>query len=284
MVKKLQEMFTVIIRDYHKDLAQHIRDMVPTSDIIPFETVLKRFMQAMIDLSINQQSVHYLNSTKMEFEKLYTDFEEILLKEAQGFVKHALEIGFKTKNLKRVYKIFGEYSTTVKSILPKKSQKDFEKEKTNIIIKFIRFILTTRMSAFAKADFSKIEKKWCPGLEHEMKSQFEAPNSVFMNHFNKVVDEKFDRVKFQKYWFMSLGTDTSLLIKFYDDSLLYLDNLLKAWSKMDGRINTCKQKIGVLMPKNSEEMASLSLTNSNTNIINDLIEKESESKCSSEPC
>lgn len=56
-------------------------------------------------------------------------------------MKTALEVGYKAKNLKLVYSIFEDYSTTVKSFLPPKSQKQFEKSKTEVVIKFIRFIL-----------------------------------------------------------------------------------------------------------------------------------------------
>lgn len=141
MVQDLLSMFKVSIKDYHKDLIQHIRDKTPLSDIIPFETVLKRFIQAIIDMSINEKSVHFMNSTDIEFDTLYNKFESVLTKECGSFIKTALEVGYKAKHLKVVYSTFEEYSTTIKSLLPAKSQKEFEKRKTEIIIKFIRFII-----------------------------------------------------------------------------------------------------------------------------------------------
>lgn len=272
-------MFVVSIKDYHKDLIQHIRDRTPLCDMIPFETVMKRFVQAIMDISINEKSVHYLNSTDIELDTLYTKFEVHLLKECSSFVKNALEIGFKTKNLKIVYKTFNEYSTTIKSILPARSQKEFEKAKTNIVIKFIRFILTTRMKSFEKFDYSKIEKSWSPAQEDSMKAQFSSQNSVFLKHFFKVVGEKYDQEKFQRYWFMTLGKDTSLLIKFYDDSLLIFDRLLKAYSARDTKIRNYKQKAGIMLPKDAEEMANLSLVKPYNNLFGKLVIRQfSEAK------
>jgi len=221
-----------------------------------------------------------MNSTDIEFDGLWNRLENDLLKECAGFIKSALEVGFKTKNLKLVYKTFGEYSTTIKSLLPAKSQKEFEKTRTNIVIKFIRFILTTRMSNFKKLDYAKFEKKWTPGHEHQMKAAFEVQNSVFLKHFYKVVDEKYDREKFQKYWFMTMGKETGLLIKFYDDSLKSFDCLLKAYSKRDENIRSFKHKAGIKLPQNAQEMKNLSLTRTNSNKIYEILASEiSEAKC-----
>ena len=261
-------MFVVSIKEYHRDLIQHIRDKTPLCDMIPFETVLKRFVQAIMDLSINEKSVHYLNSTDIDFDTLYNNFEVHLIKECQDFTKNALEVGFKTKNLRIVYKTFNEYSTTIKSILPAKSQKEFEKTKTNIVIKFIRFILSTRMKSYAKFDIKKLEAKWTKAHDADMAKHFPGENSVFLKHFYKVIaEQKIDREKFMKYWFNSLGRDTGLLVKFYDDSLRIYDRVLKAFSARDTKIRTYKHKAGIYLPKTAEEMDALSLLKCEKHVI-----------------
>ena len=268
MSKDLLHMFMVSIKEYHRDLIQHIRDKTPLCDMIPFETVLKRFVQAIMDLSINEKSVHYLNSTDIEFDPLYNSFEVRLIKECQDFTKSALEVGFKTNNLRIVYKTFNEHSTTIKSILPAKSQKEFEKTKTNIVIKFIRFILSTRMEAFAKFDIKKLESKWTKAHDADMAKHFQGDNSVFLKHFYRVIAEhKMDREKFMKYWFNSLGRDTSLLAKFYDDSLRIYNRMLKAYSARDEKIRTYKHKAGIYLPETGEEMEALSLLKIEKHVI-----------------
>lgn len=177
-------------------------------------------------------------------------------------MKAALEVAYKAKNLKMAYILLEEYSTLIKSFLPHKSQKLFEKNKTEIVIKFIRFILCTRLKQFAQFDFSKIEAKWSPSFEKAMKHVFDTQDSVFIKHFQKVVHEKnFDVEKFQKYWTIMAGKDASLLRKFYDNSLLQLDRFQKALSAKDTKIRSCKLKMGIELPSNKEEIVLTSLFN-----------------------
>ena len=140
----------------------------------------------------------------------------MLLKDCGDFIKLAWEVGYKAKNLKSVYSIFENYSNTVKSFLPHKSQKNFEKYKAEIIIKFIRFIVWNRLKQFSSFDFKKIEAKWSANYDKALNHVFDSKDSVFVNHFFKVVDEKkFDRLKFQKYWIIMSGNDSELMKKFY---------------------------------------------------------------------
>lgn len=220
MQAHLEIMFKNSIKEYHQDLLQHIRDKTVLKDNIPMEAVLKKFFQALMDCSINEKSVHFINSTDIEFDKFYNSFADILLAETGNFVKTALEVGYKSKNLKVVYGTFEEYSTTVKSFLPSKTQKQFEKTKTEIVVKFIRYIICSRLKQFSTFDFSKIEKKWSPSWEGQLQQVFSVQDSVFMNQFFKVVDEKkFDRTKFKMYWVIMMGKDCDLITKFYDTTL-----------------------------------------------------------------
>lgn len=172
----------------------------------------------------------------------------------------ALEIGYKAKNLKLVQSIFDDYSNTIKSFLPYKSQKTFEKIKSETIIKFIRFILCNRLKSFANFDFKKIETKWSANYEKHLKHVFEGNDSVFTKHFFKVVDEKkFDKLKFQKYWIIMSGNDSNLMKKFYDTTLKNYDRFLKALSAKDTKIRTTKMKMNIELPSSSEDFKMLSL-------------------------
>lgn len=81
MVSNLKDAFKAVIRDHHKDLLQHIRDKSVLKDSTPMEAVLKKFFYALIDISINEKSVHFLNSTDIEFDTFYNMFEAFLIKE-----------------------------------------------------------------------------------------------------------------------------------------------------------------------------------------------------------
>jgi hypothetical protein len=159
-----------------------------------------------------------------------------------------------------VISVFEDYSNTIKSFLPPKSQKNFVKYKTEIIIKFIRFIVCNRLKQFASFDFKKIEAKWNASCDKALEHVFDSKDSVFINHFFKVVDEKkFDRVKFQKYWIIMSGNDGNLMKKFYDNTLMMYDRFLKALSVKDAKIKANKSKLNIDLPTSSEEMTMLSL-------------------------
>lgn len=262
MVTNLKDCLNTVLCDYHKDIIQHIRDKAVRKDTVPMSAVLKKFFQMLVDTSINEKSVHFINSTKVEFDSFYRAFEGIILKNCNSFIKAALEVGYKSKNLMLVYSIFEEYSLVIKSFLPHISQKTFEKSKTEIVIKFIRFILCTRLKQFPNFDFSKIESKWDPSHETTLNHVFGVQDSVFLKHFVKVVQEKnFDKLKFQKYWLIMTGQDSALLRKFYDNSLMYLDKFQKSLSAKDAKIIANKQKKGIELSTDPESATLTSLLN-----------------------
>lgn len=81
MVSNLKDAFKAVIRDHHKDLLQHIRDKSVLKDSTPMEAVLKKFFYAAIDISVNEKSVHFINSTDIDFDTFYNMFEAFLIKE-----------------------------------------------------------------------------------------------------------------------------------------------------------------------------------------------------------
>jgi hypothetical protein len=262
VVFDLKNALRTALSDYHKDILQYIRDNSVRKDSTAMGAVLKKFFLMLVDTSINEKSVHFISSTDIEFDKFYNSFERILIKDCGSFIKTALEVGYKEKRLKVVYSIFDEYSNTVKSFLPHKSQRMFEKAKSEIVIKFIRFILSTRLKQFASFDFKKLEGKWSPSYESAMKHVFEESDSVFLKDFYKGVDQKkFDRVQFQKYWLFFTGKDSIVMRRMYDSTLMTYHRLLKAFDAKNTKIRTHKLKQGIELPTSSEEMTLLSLLN-----------------------
>ena len=260
MLFNLKDCLKNVMSEYHQDIIQHIRDKSVRKETMAMEAVLKKFFITLVDTSINEKSVHFVNSTDVAFDKFYNKLETVLLKDCGDFIKLACEVGYKAKNLKLVCAIFEDYSSTVKSFLPHKSQKNFEKYKTEIIIKFIRFIVCNRLKQFASFDFKKIEAKWNASYDKALNHVFDTKDSVFVNHFFKVVDEKkLDREKFQKYWIIMSGNDANLMKKFYDSTLMNYDRLLKALSAKDIRIRAKKSKMNIELPVDAEEMSMLSL-------------------------
>ncbi len=180
LIFNLKDCFISVLKTYHQDCLAHLRDKQVKKETNGMEAVLKMFFQALIDSSINKNTVHFIGSSGVTYEKMYNTFETILLKDGSGFLKTALEIGYQSKNLKAVWSIFEEYSKIIKRFTPVKTQKQFEKSKTEMVVKFIRFILSKRLKQFKSFDFSKIEAKWNASYETAMIDAFSPSNSVFL--------------------------------------------------------------------------------------------------------
>lgn len=221
------------------------------------------FFQTIIDSSINQNTVHFIGSSDVTYEKIYNTFETLLLKHCSGFLKTALEMSYQSKNLKAVWSIFEEYSKIVRVFAPIKTQKQFEKSKTEMVVKFIRFILSKRLKQFKSFDFSKIEAKWNASYEGAMSHAFSSTNSVFLKTLAKgIKDMKYDEEKFQKYWLIMAGKDCDLLRKFYDNTLMSYDKLSKTLKSQDCKIKTIKGKMGITNKLDVDQMKFLSLMGS----------------------
>ena len=158
-----------------------------------------------------------------------------------------------------VYKTFEDYSTRIKSLLPTKSKKEFDKHMASIIIKFIKFVLTKRLGSFMKFDYNKIKNIWSLDDQYKMENLFYAVESKFVQHLTEMTENVCEPDKFRKYLFKTLDS-VKILKKFYDDYHMLLSTLHKTFSVTDEKIRSSKKKLGIFVPKTDEEMKSLSLT------------------------
>lgn len=94
-------------------------------DYSPVKDTLKEFLTSMIDISLNEKSVHYLHSTDVIFHGLYEQFQSIILNENKSFFKKFIETAFKKKNLASIQSLFGEY-IQIFDFLPLKTFQDLE--------------------------------------------------------------------------------------------------------------------------------------------------------------
>lgn len=241
-------------------MIQHIRDKTVLRDNSSMQIVLKMFFQALVDGSINEKLVHYMNCTDVEFDKLYKTFEAIFLQETSSFVKTALEVGYKAHNLKLVYSVFETHSLTVKGFLFQRTHKLFDKTRTEVIVKFVRFLICSRLKQFESFDVSKIDSKWTPAYENVMNTIFEGKDSIFLKNFYKAIKEKnVDKSQFKKYWMITMGKDSALIKKLYDGTLLYYDRILKAFNDKDTKVKESKTSIGIEQPTSKDEIKLISL-------------------------
>mmetsp|Transcript_23210 Transcript_23210/g.23126 ORF Transcript_23210/g.23126 Transcript_23210/m.23126 type:complete len:156 (+) Transcript_23210:631-1098(+) len=80
VIFNLKDCFISTLNTYHKDCLQHLRDKTVKKETVGMETVLKMFFQTLIDSSINQNTVHFIGSTDVTYEKIYNTFETTFLK------------------------------------------------------------------------------------------------------------------------------------------------------------------------------------------------------------
>ncbi|CAI2360800.1 unnamed protein product [Moneuplotes crassus] len=254
IIPQLKKCLRLVLESYHKDIISHIENNSQRKETIGIESVLQKFFHSLVDCSINETSVHFLGSTEIQFDGLYLNFETVILEDSKVFIKKLLESGYKIKNLKGVLGPLEEYSNIIQSILPIRSQKQFEKSKTNVLITFVRFILLKRVKQFSTFDFSKIKKKWNPSYESALNNLFRDTESVFSKHLEKVIKEKkYDLSKFHKYWLIMTGKDARLMKKLYDNTMKMYDCYSKSLSSQDAKIRAIKAQIGIKCKKNQNE-------------------------------
>jgi hypothetical protein len=169
--------------------------------------------------------------------------------------------------------VFENHSTTVKGFLFHRSQRLFDKTRTEVIVKFVRFLICSRLKQFESFDASKIEGKWNPIYENVMNTIFEGKDSVFLKNFNKAVEDKnIDKTQFKKYWTITMGKDSALIKKLYDNTLLSYDRILKAFNDKDAKVRTHKASIGIEQPIKREEIKLISLMNAaNKKYVNKIL-------------
>jgi len=63
---------------------------------------LARFVSSIVDLSINEKTIHALHSSDVKLDKIFENFEHLIKTEHKDFCKKFIETAFKKKNLMSV--------------------------------------------------------------------------------------------------------------------------------------------------------------------------------------
>ena len=91
----LMKAFKQSLKELHNDFLQHITDWGPLGDVTPSKRVYKLFIQSLEDLSLNERTIHYGESSDVVYDDLYILFEKVLVNEAAVFTKRLLETAYK---------------------------------------------------------------------------------------------------------------------------------------------------------------------------------------------
>jgi hypothetical protein len=102
----------------------------------------------MVDISINENSVHYLLHSNVVLDHVYEIFEDLILNISWNFIKLICEKVYSKRMIRDLIDILNSYSSIMHNLGPLKFKKNFEKKKTVIVCKFCQYILKNRLKMF----------------------------------------------------------------------------------------------------------------------------------------
>ena len=141
---KLMKAFVGSIKELTSDLQQHVETRSPAGDISPYKSVYRLFFNSLLDLSVNEKTIHYYSSSELVLDGPYPKYESVLVTSLQAFTKKILETGQKVKNLSLAGRAMEDIKTVFSSV-PARTEKDIVKVQAEITIKFFKCLLKMRL-------------------------------------------------------------------------------------------------------------------------------------------
>lgn len=90
------------------------------------KSVLTKFVDTLVDISVNEKSVHFINTQEAVFNGLYEKYESFLIDDNKSFIKQLLEMSFKKKCLPSLKTHYEEYFKIFESF-PLKALKEIKR-------------------------------------------------------------------------------------------------------------------------------------------------------------
>lgn len=87
MLSKLQHALSDQIQLLHENIISHQIDDGPEGDVEDIKIVIRKFMQLMLDISLNENSIHYLLHSHVVLDHTYEIFEDLILNFVWTFIK-----------------------------------------------------------------------------------------------------------------------------------------------------------------------------------------------------
>jgi len=241
---KLEQSLMIQLEWIHENIIKNQIDEGPLGDIEDVKSDIHRFMLAVLDISINENSVHFLIHSNVVLDHPYEIFEDILLEVSWKFIKKVWEQVYNNHKMKDLLGIMNFYSEIMHSFGPIRFQKHFEKKKTILIWKFCRFIVTTRIKTFKKLIFNRNREERTTFL-NQLKSnisknsvkidQFFEYDSIFVEFCKKAFNSDSDLSKHEK---------SEQLMKFWQ-SFLLAPKIIKTQSGLTKKGSTINKEYEV---------------------------------------
>lgn len=136
MVTRLEEALAAQLEIIHENIISHQIDEAPQGGLEDVKAIVRNFTQSILDISINESSVHYLNHSNVVLDHLYERFEDLLLKISWNFIKLICEKVYNKYMVRDLLDILDNYSSIMHTFGPIRFKKNFEKKKTVLVCKF----------------------------------------------------------------------------------------------------------------------------------------------------
>lgn len=148
LIAKLQFAVVDQLDQLHACIISHQIDNGPQGSLEDIQIILQSFMQCIVDISINENSVHYLLHSNVVLDHVYEIFEALILNISWNFIKLICEKVYSKRMIRDLIDILNSYSSIMHNLGPLKFKKNFEKKKTVIVCKFCQYILKMRLKMF----------------------------------------------------------------------------------------------------------------------------------------
>ena len=185
MLSKLQHALSDQIQLLHENIISHQIDDGPEGDVEDIKIVIRKFMQLMLDISLNENSIHYLLHSHVVLDHTYEIFEDLILNFVWTFIKSTWENVYNKHMINELLDILKYYTGIMKEFGPMRYKKKLEKTKTVIVSKFWRWILKNRLKVFKKYFLYKkddTKKKFIDLLRKNYAKNKDKIGSFFKKH------------------------------------------------------------------------------------------------------
>ena len=159
LVSKLEKAVSEQLLLVQENIINHQVDDGPLGDVEDIKIVIKNFMLCMLDISLNENSIHYLLHSHVVLDHTYEIFEDLILRQAWIFIKSICEKIYNKHRISNLLGALSYYTGIMNEFGPMRFRRKLERKKTVIVSKFFRYIIKNRLKVFKRYCFQEKEGK-----------------------------------------------------------------------------------------------------------------------------
>mmetsp|Transcript_37348 Transcript_37348/g.36947 ORF Transcript_37348/g.36947 Transcript_37348/m.36947 type:complete len:250 (+) Transcript_37348:627-1376(+) len=159
LASKLENAVSKQLLLVQENIISHQLDDGPLGDVEDIKIIIKNFMLCVLDISLNENSIHYLLHSHVVLDHTYEIFEDLILRQAWVFIKSICEKIYNKHRISSLLAVLSYYSGILNEFGPMRFRRKLERKKTVIVSKFLRYIIKNRLKVFKRYCFQEKEGK-----------------------------------------------------------------------------------------------------------------------------